>query len=284
MQALTGKVAVVTGGASGIGRAMADRFAREGMKIVLADIEEPALSNAASELTAAGAQVIAVRTDVSKSDQVDSLADAAYQRFGAVHVLCNNAGVAPEGAPVWMRSLDTWHWLLGVNLYGVIHGIRSFVPRMLAQGEEGHVVNTASIAGLSAGPMIGPYFVSKHAVVSLSETLYLDLKLANAKLGVSVLCPAFVKTNIGESARNRPSEIAGDGFSSAEFHAMVRAMIESGIPASAVADQVVDAILKDQFWILTHPESKAMVRDRMTAILEGANPAGVGEISRASSK
>lgn len=281
MQDLTGKVAVVTGGASGIGRAMAEQFAREGMKLVLSDIEEAALESTAAALRGAGAEVKAVRTDVSVAAEVESLAQKAYAEFGAVHVLCNNAGVAPEGAPVWMRSLDTWNWVLGVNLYGVIHGIQSFVPRMLAGGQEGHVVNTASLAGLTAGSMIGPYFVSKHAVVALSETLYLDLKLVNAKLGVSVLCPAFVKTRIGESARNRPGSARSDGFASTEFHEMVRGLIESGIPAETVADHVTQAIRDGEFWILTHPESKPGVTERAKGIVEGRNPAGTGEIARA---
>lgn len=276
MQSLSGKTAVITGGASGIGRAMAERFAREGMQLVLSDIEAAALETAAAELRSQGAAVKAVRTDVSDAAQVDALAEAAYREFGAVHVLCNNAGVAPEGSPVWMRSLDTWNWILGVNLYGVIHGIRSFVPRMLAGGQEGHVVNTASIAGLSAGAMIGPYFVSKHAVVALSETLYLDLKMYNAKLGVSVLCPAFVKTRIGESGRNRPVSAQSDALALPEFHEMVRGLIESGIAASTVADRVAEAIRKNEFWILTHPETKAGVTERARQIVEGANPTGTG--------
>jgi len=280
MQSLEGKVAVVTGAASGIGRAMASRFAAERMKVVLADIEEPAFSSATAEQRGTGAAVLAVRTDVSVASDVESLAEAAYKEFGAVHLVCNNAGVAPEGAPVWTRSLDTWRWVLDVNLFGVIYGIRSFVPRMLAGGEEGHVVNTASVAGLSAGPMIGLYYVSKHAVVSLSETLYLDLRLANAKLGVSVLCPGFVKTAIGESARNRPASVAPDAFTSDEFHAFVRNLIEHGVPASSIADQVVDAVLDGKFWILTHTEYDPAIRERVNAMLEGRNPEPSGEAAR----
>src|ERR1700733_12240230 len=192
------KVAVVTGAASGIGRAIAERCAAEGMSVVLADIEEPALLETAKSMADSGVRLLPYRLDVSSAAEVEALAATVYKQFGAVHLLFKNAGVAPEGMAAWSQTLDTWRWVIDVNLYGVIHGIRSFVPRMLAGGEEGHVVNTASVAGLMAGPMISPYFATKHAVVGLSESLYLELAMAKARLSASVLCPAFVKTKIGE--------------------------------------------------------------------------------------
>ena len=204
MRELKGKVAVVTGAASGIGRAMAERFAREGMKLVLADVEEAALAGAHAALIGAGAEAIAVRTDVSKWEQVEALAARAFEAYGAAHVLCNNAGVAAGGV-CWEVPHADWEWVLGVNQWGVIHGIRAFVPRMLAQGQ-GHVVNTASVAGLVTAPGMGTYCATKHAVVAISECLHLDLAVTgnSSKVQVSGLCPAWVKTNIADSERNRP--------------------------------------------------------------------------------
>jgi NAD(P)-dependent dehydrogenase (short-subunit alcohol dehydrogenase family) len=272
MQELEGKVAVVTGAASGIGRAMAEVFAAQRMRLVLADIEEPALSSAASELRQAGAAVLPFRLDVSKPAEVDALADAAYREYGAVHVLCNNAGVGGQGGPAWVGSLENWDWVLGVNLFGVIHGVHSFVPRMVAGGQEGHVVNTASIAGLISGAMIAPYFVSKHEVVALSETLSVDLQLTGARLGVSVLCPGFVKTRIAESDRNRPESLGPSPLASDQMRQMMKAMVDQGTEPSVIAAQVLDAIRQNRFWILTHLELDAVVRNRMDAILERRNP------------
>ena len=210
MKNLDGKVAVVTGGASGIGRAVATRFAEAGMRVVLADIQEDALDRTASELAAAGHQVIGVRTDVSVGESVEALAATVMAEFGAVHVLHNNAGVG-VGGYLWTHTQRDWEWVLGVNLWGVIHGVRVFVPLMISQGEPAHIVNTASMAGLISVPGLGAYNVSKHGVVTLSETLERDLRIAGAPIGVSVLCPGLVMTNIFESHRNRPGDISDEG-------------------------------------------------------------------------
>jgi len=264
------RVAVVTGAASGIGRAIAGRCAAEGMRVVLADIEEFPLQEAAKALD--GATVLPYRVDVSDASAMEQMAEAVYSEFGAVHLLFNNAGVAPDGKMTWAQTLDTWKWVIDVNLYGVIHGLRSFVPRMLAAGEEGHVVNTASVAGLHAGPLISPYYATKHAVVGLSESLYLELAMAKARLSASVPCPAFVKTKIGESSRNRPGGDATAGAGSNEFAAMVRGLIEQGASPESIADKVFDAIKAERFWILTHPEFDAAIRDRVEGMLQGRNP------------
>lgn len=271
-----GKVAVVTGGASGIGRAMADRFAREGMKIVLADVEESALEAARKEMTAAGAEVLAVRVDVSRADEVEALAKRTFEAFGGAHVVCNNAGIGAGGL-TWDLSLQDWEWVLGVNLWGVVHGIRAFVPRMLAQGE-GHVVNTASIAGLLSAPGMAPYCASKHAVVAISECLHHDLTLAaGGKVKVSVVCPAWVKTRIADSDRNRPAaaprRAAKDRPPQEQMmDALVRQAIEGGIPPAEVAEQVWDAVANDRFWVLTHPKTKKAVEKRLRGAIEGKSP------------
>ncbi len=272
MQEFEGKVAVITGAASGIGRALADIFAAQRMKLVLADIEEPALSAAASELQQAGAAVFPFQVDVSQGAEVDGLAEAAYREYGAVHILCNNAGVGGQGGPAWQSSLENWQWVLGVNLWGAIHGIHSFLPRMIASGQPGHVVNTASIAGLLSGPMIAPYHVSKYAVVALSESLSLELQMTGSRIGVSVLCPSFVRTRIAESDRNQPASLGPGLPSSEQFRQMVRMMVDQGMPPSQVAEQVLDAIRQDRFWILTHPELDSAVRGRTDSILERRNP------------
>ena len=277
MRELKGKVAVVTGGASGIGRAMAERFAREGMKIVLADVEAEPLAKARDEIGRGGVEAIAVPTDVSRWDEVEALARRTFEAFGTAHVVCNNAGVASGGAAAWQVSQADWDWTLGVNLWGVIHGIRAFVPRLVEQGE-GHVVNTASIAGLVSVPGMAPYCVTKHAVVALSECLHHDLgKAARSKVKVSVLCPAWVKTKISDSARNRPAHASA--ATSPEVtpqqrmvESAVRAAVENGIPPEAVADKVLQAIVEERFWILTHSKTKKMIEKRMRGILDDTNP------------
>ena len=272
MRELRGKVAVVTGAASGIGRAMAERFAREGMKVVLADVEETAL--AAAQKSIAGS--IAVRTDVSKAESVEALRQKAVDAFGAVHVVCNNAGVG-VGGPAWARSVADWEWILGVNLWGVVHGIRTFVPAMIAQGE-GHVVNTASIAGMITTLGFGPYCATKHAVVALSECLHHDLQtFADGKVKVSVLCPGFVKTRIHESERNRPEGLREkpQGAPSPTELAMQQVMsaaIASGIEPSEVAEHVLRAIVEEKFYVFTHPKLKGAVKRRMDEILEERLP------------
>jgi len=266
MKEFKNRVAVVTGGASGIGRAIAERCVAEGMRVMIADIEAPALKEAAAAM-----KCVPFQMDVSDAAQVEAMAEAAYQEFGAVHLLFNNAGVAPNGKPAWGQSLETWKWVIDVNLYGVIHGLRSFVPRMLAGGEEGHIVNTASVAGLSSGPMISPYFATKHAVVGLSESLYLELAMFKSRVSASVLCPAFVKTKIAESGRNRPGGAPASAEPN-EFEAMVRGLVESGVSPESIADKVFDAIRLEQFWILTHPEMDAAIRARVEGILARKNP------------
>jgi len=264
MHELVGKVAVVTGAASGIGKGMAERFAGEGMRLVLADIEPQPLAETAKVLADGGAEVLDVEADVADAAAVDHLADATYERFGAAHVLCNNAGVG-AGGPLWEIELDDWQWVLGVNLWGVIHGIRSFVPRMVAAGEEGHVVNTASLAGLFSGPTMGPYNASKHAVVAISETLAMDLQSAAAPIGVSVLCPGFVNTRIFEADRNRPLGRFDD--LDPERREMARQLITAGTDPSVIAGHVVDAIRENRLHILTHPELLGIVEARMKTIL-----------------
>jgi NAD(P)-dependent dehydrogenase (short-subunit alcohol dehydrogenase family) len=269
VQDFQGKVAVVTGAASGIGRALAERCAREGMRTVLADVEQEPLAQAAARLKAAGATVLAVRTDVSRAPEVEVLARTTLEAFGAVHLLCNNAGVAADAA-VWETSLTEWEWVLGVNLWGVIHGVRAFVPHMLAQDTPCHVVNTASMAGLIAGPGIGAYKVAKHGVVALSETLYHDLAERGAQVGVSVLCPGIVNTRILESARNRPAEV-GAPPAGPRWDAL-RQLVPAGMPPAQVADAVFAAVREGRFYVLTHPEGKEAVRARLEDVLQDRNP------------
>lgn len=278
MQQFTNKVAVITGGASGIGRAMADRFAQAGMKLVLADVEEATLAQAAAELRATGAQVLPVVTDVSVAEQVERLAQATLEHFGGVHVLCNNAGVG-SGRAIWETSLGDWKWVLGVNLMGVVHGIHYFVPHMLAQGEPGHIVNTASIAGLIGGAGLGAYKVSKHGVVALSEVLYAELHEQGAPIGVSVLCPAWVRTRIHESERNRPADLPLPDLADPQVRASIvgeskalRRVVEGGISPQAVAETVFDAIQNDRFYILTHPRLTPLINARLSDLQAARNP------------
>jgi NAD(P)-dependent dehydrogenase (short-subunit alcohol dehydrogenase family) len=273
---LIGKVAVVTGAASGIGRAMAERFAAEGMKLVLADIETEALERFESELRARGVGVASKRTDVSKGEDAEALAKFATDTFGAVHVLCNNAGVGVGGV-TWQNTVKDWEWVLGVNLWGVIHGVRTFVPIMLEQGDECHVVNTASGAGLHTRPWLAMYCASKHAVVALSESLHHELALTGSKVKVSVLCPAVVNTRIGESDRNRPEDLrdnvqSGDPAQMQAMEQAFRALLATGLPPEDVAGAVLDAILNERFYVITHEETKGRVRARTDDILEGRSP------------
>jgi NAD(P)-dependent dehydrogenase (short-subunit alcohol dehydrogenase family) len=269
----TNKVAVVTGAASGIGRAMAQRFAAEGMQLTLADIEPGPLSKFASELRAAGAHVLSERVDVSKPDDLETLAAKAYAEFGAVHLLCNNAGIWPPGAPVWKEPLSNWHWTLNVNFFGVLHGVQAFVPRMINANNEAHIVNTASFAGLTTRPLMSAYNVSKHAVVALSECLYAELKLTTGKIHVSVLCPAFAKTRLAESARNQPAGVQADPAASFGFYDVVKHLVEEGMPPEQIAEITIAAIRENQFWILTHPNLDHAVRDRFESMLTRTNPA-----------
>jgi NAD(P)-dependent dehydrogenase (short-subunit alcohol dehydrogenase family) len=275
MKDLKGKVAVITGAASGIGRGMAEVFAAEGMKVVLGDVEKQALEETTRSLQASGADVHAVLTDVSKPDQVDNLARQTLDKYGAVHVLCNNAGVSTGGNASWASSLEDWHWILGVNLMGVVHGIRSFLPIMIKQDTEAHIVNTASMAGLTTGGTL--YGTTKFAVVGLSENLYLELQRGGLKPKVSVLCPAFVDTNIVNSQRNRPAEYANDspqesGPFAQVMHEWIAEQCKNGLSPNAVAGHVLAAIRDERFYILTHPEWNPIIERRMKDLLSGNNP------------
>ena len=278
MKEFKDKVAVVTGAASGIGRALAAGFAAEGMRVVLADIEEGALAKAESELKAAGATVLAVVTDVSNGAEVKALAEKTIETYGGVHILCNNAGVAPVTGASWELTEADWRWVLGVNLWGVLHGIRVFVPIMLEQGSEGHIVNTASIAGLLSVPWGATYSVAKHGVVTLSESLHRELALVGSALKVSVLCPAWVKTRLMDADRNRPAGlrnapgVGGRQPQAAALEQAVRQLISAGTNPAEIADHVIAAIRDERFYVLPHPEWKEQVRARMEGILEERNP------------
>jgi NAD(P)-dependent dehydrogenase (short-subunit alcohol dehydrogenase family) len=272
MELEAGKVAVVTGAASGIGLALAERFARGGLNVVLADVEEGALANAADRIEALGVETLAVPTDVSDREAVEALARSAVERFGSVHVVCNNAGVS-SGADPWFGPLSAWEWVLGVNLWGVIHGIRAFLPVLIKQGE-GHIVNTASIAGLNPGS--GPvYAASKHAVVALSEELFKATKMAGIPVGVSVLCPGWVRTAIMDAERNWPAPL-GESPSPALAYNVLRPhytrAISEGTDPAVIADVVAEAIASGRFWILPHPEWVERAARRWHRIAEGLDP------------
>jgi NAD(P)-dependent dehydrogenase (short-subunit alcohol dehydrogenase family) len=263
---LGGRVAVVTGAASGIGHALAQRFASEGMHVVMADVEQRALESAAEAVRATGADVEAVRTDVADAGAVDALRDRAVERFGGVHLLCNNAGVVTL-KPLWEQTLEDWRWVVGVDLWGVIHGVQSFLPLLLDRGLPSHIVNTASIAGLVPSPTIGPYNVCKAGVVALSETLDMELREAGAPVGVSVLCPGVVPTQIADSGRNRP----GGGATPLDLPTQADLPPTARTPEQ-IADAVVRAIREDQFWIITHDGSAEVIHQRADGMTCGARP------------
>jgi NAD(P)-dependent dehydrogenase (short-subunit alcohol dehydrogenase family) len=272
MELTSGKTAVITGAASGIGFALAERFARAGCNIVLADIEQEALDGAEQQIAALGVQTLAVRTDVSDEAAVQTLAMAAVERFGAVHLVCNNAGVGSSADP-WLGPISAWKWVLGVNLWGVIHGIRAFLPVMLGQGE-GHFVNTASIAGLYPGTT-PPYDASKHAVVAISEDLYRSMNLAGLPIGVSVLCPGWVNTNILDSVRNWPADLGEQppqAFTTEVTEPYVRKAIADGIHPAEVAAFVADAVAAGKFWVFTGQEWLDVVVQRWNGIAARENP------------
>lgn len=268
MQQFAGRVAVVTGAASGIGRALVDRCAAEGMRVVLADIEQAPLDRAVAELRSLGHTVIGVTTDVSRPESVEALADQSYAEFGSVHLLCNNAGVfGTRPGPIWEATLNDWRWIFGVNVSGVIHGLRSFVPRMLASGDEGWVVNTASMGGLVPGG--SPYGVSKHAVVAISEALYSHLAERSSAVGCSALCPIYVRTQILSAGRNRPPELRDD---EPVGPGRLASRIETGQPPSEIADATFEGIRRGQFYIWPGNEVDHIVRTRFEHILERSNP------------
>lgn len=274
MRELQNKVAVITGAASGIGLALAHAAAQARMRVVLADVERTALDEAAAAVKARGVETLAVPTDVSNATAVEALAARTIDRFGAVHLLCNNAGVALSG-PMWMQTIADWEWVLGVNLWGVIHGIRVFTPFMLGQTDEAHIVNTASIAGMICAPGTGIYNVSKFGVVALSETLSLELAVFAPHVKVSVLCPGFVNTRILDSDRNRPAELADAAPplpGRDEMEPMIRQLLASGQSPETVAAAVFDAVGNERFYVFPNPIWKDRIRDRMEGILAERAP------------
>ena len=269
-----GKVAVVTGAGSGIGRELALACAREGASVVLADVDERGMAQTAAQMPPAAA-TLQLRCDVSKPEALDSLAERTWERFGAAHLLFNNAGVAVCG-PTWTATLEDWKWVLEINLMGVVHGIRAFVPRMLAQKIEGHVVNTASVAGFLSLPGSAVYCVSKHAVVTLSECLLHDLRVERARIGVSVLCPAFVNTGIFESARNRPKELAATNPHAKAYEDAGRKAVAAGkLSAADVAAITLEAVRTGRFYVLPHQKIKGAIEARMADILAERDPTDV---------
>jgi NAD(P)-dependent dehydrogenase (short-subunit alcohol dehydrogenase family) len=272
MELTAGKVAVVTGAGSGIGLALAERFARAGLDVVLADVEQPALEAAAQKVAGFGVKTLAVPTDVSDEEAVNALAAAAVDRFGAVHVVCNNAGVTSDADP-WFGPVSAWKWVLGVNLWGVIHGIRAFLPLLAAQ-RESHIVNTASAAGLI--PATSPsYDAAKHAVVAISEGLYRAMKVVGLPVGVSVACPGWVRTHIYQAKRTWPEslgEVPPPAMTAGIVSPYVQRAIDEGIAPSAVADLVADAIAADRFWVFTDPQFTRVALNRWHDIAEGRNP------------
>jgi NAD(P)-dependent dehydrogenase (short-subunit alcohol dehydrogenase family) len=284
MKDFKGKVAVITGAASGIGYGLAERAAKEGMKVVLADIEEDALVKAEKDIRALGVDTLAIKTDVSKAEDVGALADKTIDTLGGVHLLCNNAGVGPWN-DLRQTTLVDWEWVLSVNLWGVIHGIHFFLPIMLKQPEESHIVNTASTEALATSLFHSLYCVSKHGIMALSETLYFELELVSSNVGVSVLCPGMVKTRIQEPERNRPqqlqnSQLEREKQSSNQLLSNVIKLIDKynseGMSPQQVAGIVFDAVKEKRFYILTHPDlSKERVRLRMENILNERNPTSI---------
>ena len=285
MKEFKGKVAVVTGAASGMGLEFSHKFAEEGMSVVLSDIEAEPLAMAEAAIKAKGGEVLAIRTNVMTEEDVNRLADAAFKRFGNVHILCNNAGVAASAATLrsrpWETPLSDWEWTFGVNFMGVLYGIRAFIPRMLENGEEGHIVNTASMAGLLTGA--NPYNISKHSVVCLTEGIYKEFKGMGAKLSASVLCPGLINTAILDSERNRPPEFGPPTDKSVlrpevqQWSENFETALKAGYEPEEVARQVFEAIRDDRFYIFPAQESiLGSVRTRMQDIIEQRNPTLVG--------
>jgi NAD(P)-dependent dehydrogenase (short-subunit alcohol dehydrogenase family) len=279
MKSFKGRTAVITGAASGFGLEVSRIAAANGMTVVMADVQQDALDRAAAEITALGAQVLPYRLDVSKGAEVEALGATTFERFGAPHFVFNNAGVGGGGL-VWETSLKDWEWVLGVNLMGVVYGVRVFTPMMLAAAKqdaayEGHIVNTASMAGLLNAPCMGVYNASKHAVVSLSETLYHDLRLVTEQVRASVLCPYFVPTGITRSERNRPQDASREAPTRSQIvaRAMSDKAVSSGkVTATMVAQFVFDALAEDRFYIYSHPHALGNVQARMEDIVAGNNP------------
>lgn len=279
MQDFKDRTAVITGAASGIGLALARRAAQEGMRLVLADIDEARLAEAAKTLPVGADALCLRRADVSREEDIAGLADAAFSRFGAAHLVCNNAGVGLTRL-AWEHTAADWEWILGVNLWSVAHAIHHFVPRMLKQDGASHMVNTASVAGLLSTPGMAAYNVSKHGVVTLSETLYTELVQQNARIGVSVLCPAWVPTAIHDSARNRPErygKAAPPSAASAAYEARMAGAVKSGrLTADDMASATFEAVKENRFYVIPHARIKQAIRLRMEDILEDRNPTPIG--------
>lgn len=279
MKQFRDRTAVITGAASGIGLELARRAAAEGMNLVLADIEHGKLEAAAATLGLPADRVLLQKTDVSREAEVAALADAAFARFGGVHLLCNNAGVGLTRV-AWELTTADWEWVLGVDLWSVIHGVQHFVPRMLKQAEGGHVVNTSSVAGLLSTPGMAAYNVAKHGVVTLSETLYGELRAAGANIGVSLLCPAWVPTAIHESARNRPDRFGAAkpaaGLSAAYEERMASAVKSGRLTAADMASEVFAAVAEDRFYVIPHRKINNAIQLRMDDIMNQRNPTPLG--------
>ncbi len=281
MEHVQGKTAVITGAASGIGRAMARTFGEAGMRVVMADVEGTSLEQARKDVAAAGIEAVAHVCDVSQADAVSGLAEVAKDAFGGIHVVCNNAGVF-AGGTTWGTPSSDYEWVINVNIWGVIHGLQTFVPILLEQDEPGHVVNTASMAGLTTGPMTAAYFMSKHAVVSMSESLFHELKAREAKVGVSVVCPELVDTRIGEAERNRPHHLKRDDEELPNETKLVEAAIKAstptGVEPKVLAERALAAIQENQFWVLP-PDGdpwRRAAKQRCDDIVHARNPTLAG--------
>ena len=276
MLELQGRTAVITGAASGIGLELARRFASAGMQLMLADVEAGPLAAAKAELKDGGVAVESFELDVRDREQVRALEAATRDRFGNVHLLCNNAGVGAGGPIAADDDLELWHWAIDINLWGVIHGCKAFLPAMLEHGEPAHVVNTASMAGLGPSPLMAPYTISKYGVVALSETLSLEMQMTGADIGVSVLCPAFVRTGIADSKRNLPDELQADHGEEHAGESILRSLVANGIDPTDVAEAVHQAVLDDTFWILTHDEERPRIAARAQSIVDNKKPTFIG--------
>jgi NAD(P)-dependent dehydrogenase (short-subunit alcohol dehydrogenase family) len=277
MQEFEGRVAVVTGAASGIGFALAGRLGREGMRVVLADLEAGALEGAAATLAERGIETLAVRTDVTQADQMSRLAEQTLERFGGVHVVCNNAGVFGGGGACWEVPLEDWEWVFGVNVWGVIHGLRTFVPILERQAEPAHVVNTASMAGLMSLAYSAAYTASKHAVLAISECLYHELRLRGSPVAVSALCPEGVATRIDRAERNRPDHLrpkqgADEPAEQPMVQQAIRSTVERGVKPDVIADRVLDAIREERFYVLSDDAWRRACETRLEDLRQVRNP------------
>jgi NAD(P)-dependent dehydrogenase (short-subunit alcohol dehydrogenase family) len=282
MQELGGQVAVVTGAASGIGSGIARAAAARGMRLVLADVDDAGVAKVADTLREDGADVVVTRTDVRRADELDALAQTALDAYGAVHLVCNNAGVL-VGGHAWERTDDDWRWVIDVNLFGVVNGLRTFVPILIDQGQPAHIVNTASIGGLMVGPYLSPYIVSKHAVVVLTESVFHELAALDAPVHISVLCPGPIATGITDSERIRPNDRARTAAlrtpAEKSFDEMLRTGVSAGMPPDQVGEIVLEGVRNERFWIFTHPVPADSIRARAESIVAGADPGYAAEMA-----